>query len=80
MPNRVHPEIQLAFDLTLKLGGADPKEMSESNKALVWGEITRNPKLRNLALLHLVAESNRAETTRERLIAEIQEVSLSNQG
>jgi hypothetical protein len=74
MTNRIYPEVQLAFDLTLKLGGADPREMSDSNKALVWGEIARSPKLRNLALLHLVAESNRAELTKERLIAEIRAV------
>lgn len=74
MPNKMHPEVQLAFDLTLKLGGADPREMSDSNKALVWGEINRSPKLRNLALLHLVAESNRAGLTKDRLVAEIRAV------
>lgn len=78
---RIDPEIQLAFDIALKLGGADPREMSDSNKALVWGELTRSPKVRNSALLYLSATSQRSEVMFQRLkkdIADLFKLDLSS--
>jgi hypothetical protein len=65
------PEVELIFDLVMKQGGYDYSEMT---KSAIWAEANRNAKLRNLALLYLVADSHRAELMRERLRAEIEAV------
>lgn len=67
------PEVELVFDLVMKLGG----DYSEMTKSAIWAEANRNAKLRNLALLYLVSESNRAELTMNRLLDEIRAVFFS---
>lgn len=75
MTTKTQPEAQLIFDLVLKRGG----EYSEMTKSAIWAEANRNPKLRNLALLYLVADSKRAELTLNRLMAGIEEVFFTDQ-
>ncbi len=75
MTNNNQPESRLIYDLVLKRGG----EYSDSTKATIWAEATRNPKLRNLALLYLVADSKRADLTLSRLMAGIEEVFFADQ-
>lgn len=61
----------MVFDMVMKRGGYD---YSETTKSAIWAEANRNAKLRNLALLYLVADSGRAELMLDRLNAEIEAV------
>lgn len=67
-------EVQLVFDLVMKRGNYDYSEMT---KSAIFAEASTNPKLKNLALLYLVATSQRAELMLERLTAEIDQVFFS---
>lgn len=72
---KTQPEALLIYNLVMKRGG----EYSDSTKSAIWAEASRNPKLRNLALLYLVADSKRAELTLNRLMAGIEEVFFADQ-
>lgn len=64
-------EAEVIFSLVMKRGGSD---YSEYTKSQIWAEATRNAKLKNLALLYLVGNHNRAELNLARLNAEIEAV------
>lgn len=59
-------EAELLFAMVMKLAGSDDY-FSEGTKATIWAECRRNAKLRNLALLYLSGNSNRAEINLHRL-------------
>jgi hypothetical protein len=59
-------EAELLFSMVMKLAGSDDY-FSEGTKATIWAECRRNAKLRNLALLYLSGNSNRAEINLHRL-------------
>jgi hypothetical protein len=71
--NTIPEEVDLVFEMVVKRG-----DYSEMTKSGIWAEITRNAKLRNLALLYLVGNSNRAELNLNRLNAEIEAVFFSD--
>jgi len=52
--------------MVMKLAGRDDY-FSEGTKATIWAECRRNAKLRNLALLYLSGNSNRADLNLHRL-------------
>lgn len=66
MLNRLDQEAELIFSMVMKLAGSDDY-FSEGTKATIWAECRRNAKLRNLALLYLSGNSNRAEINLHRL-------------
>ena len=59
-------EAELLFSMVMKLAGRDDY-FSEGTKATIWAECRRNAKLRNLALLYLSGNSNRADLNLHRL-------------
>ena len=66
MLTRPDQEAELLFAMVMKLAGSDDY-FSEGTKATIWAECRRNAKLRNLALLYLSGNSNRAEINLHRL-------------
>jgi len=66
MLNKPDQEAELLFAMVMKLAGRDDY-FSEGTKATIWAECRRNAKLRNLALLYLSGNSNRAEINLYRL-------------
>jgi len=65
MITRPDHEAELLFSMVMKLGGED--NYTDSTKSQIWAECKRNANLRNLALLYLSGNSNRAELNLHRL-------------
>ena len=72
MLTRPDQEAELIFSMVMKIAGRDDY-FSEGTKATIWAECRRNAKLRNLALLYLSGNSNRADLNLHRLHSAIME-------